>query len=246
MNEPNQSDPTQPGPLPAPYRQIARAQQPQHPFGSEEPTTEVPWWRQVNRRIPAQPRRADPRQGPTQRPPQVSPSTPRPTPRVRPPTMSHAAPGILPPQREPEGADQSRQRAQEPDQYSQPRPFRPAGSADGVRRARSKRRLLVAAGVVVVVIEAIILTVVVSMLGLFDRKELDINKAQAGVQQILTDPIRGYGAKNVTDVACNNGQNPSGEKGDSFTCQVTVNGIRRHVTVVVDDDNGSYKVDRPR
>ena len=37
---------------------------------------------------------------------------------------------------------------------------------------------------------------------------LDIRKAEAGVQQILSDPINGYGANDVTAVKCNGGKNP--------------------------------------
>ena len=50
----------------------------------------------------------------------------------------------------------------------------------------------------------------------------------------------------VTDVSGNNGQNPSADKGTTFTCDVTVNGAQRHVTVVVSDDNGTYEIDGPR
>jgi hypothetical protein len=97
-----------------------------------------------------------------------------------------------------------------------------------------------------VAIEAVVLLMGLSMLGLSRGKELDVSKAQAGVQQILTDKIKGYGLINVTDVRCNNGRNPAADKGDSFVCEATVNGAKRHVSVVVEDDNGRYEVDRPR
>jgi hypothetical protein len=86
----------------------------------------------------------------------------------------------------------------------------------------------------------------VGQLGMFGGKQLDVTKVQAGVQQILTDPVYGYGAHTVTDVSCNDGHNPSAEKGDTFTCAVTVDGTSRRVTVAVEDDNGTYSVDRPR
>lgn len=76
--------------------------------------------------------------------------------------------------------------------------------------------------------------------------ELDVNQAQIGVQQVLTDPINGYGRDNVTGVRCNNGVNPTVKAGDSFTCSVNVDGAQRQVTVVFSDDKGSYEVDRPR
>ena len=49
--------------------------------------------------------------------------------------------------------------------------------------------------------------------GFFVTTKLDVSKAQAGVQQILTDETNGYGAKNVKDVKCNNGSDPTVKKG---------------------------------
>jgi Domain of unknown function (DUF4333) len=94
---------------------------------------------------------------------------------------------------------------------------------------------------VVVVIAAVALLAIGG-----SNTQLDVIKAQAGVQQILTDPVNGYGLQNVSDVKCNNGDNPSAGKGDSFTCQVKVNGAKRNVNVVVVDDNGTYEIDRPK
>ena len=70
-------------------------------------------------------------------------------------------------------------------------------------------------------------------------------QVQVGVLQTLSDPAGGYGANTVTDVTCNNGHNPSANKGTTFTCEATVNGAQRHVTVVVSDDNGTYEIDAP-
>jgi hypothetical protein len=75
---------------------------------------------------------------------------------------------------------------------------------------------------------------------------LDVRQAEAGVQQILSDPINGYGANDVTSVTCNEGSDPVVEKGKGFACQVTVNGARRQVQVVFRDDAGTYEVDGPR
>ena len=74
---------------------------------------------------------------------------------------------------------------------------------------------------------------------------LDVRKAEAGVQQILTDPINGYGANDVTAVKCNDG-NTRPSKGAGFTCEVTINGAQRQVQVVFRDDAGTYEVDGPR
>jgi hypothetical protein len=76
--------------------------------------------------------------------------------------------------------------------------------------------------------------------------ELDVTKVQAGVAQTLSDPVNGYGANTVSEVSCNGGRNPSAAKGTEFTCDATVNGARRHVSVLVSDDNGTYEVDGPR
>ena len=82
--------------------------------------------------------------------------------------------------------------------------------------------------------------------GFFVTTKLDVNKAQQGVQQILTDEANGYGAKNVQDVKCNNGQNPTVKKGDTFTCEVSIDGTKRQVTVTFQDDKGTYEVGRPK
>ena len=66
------------------------------------------------------------------------------------------------------------------------------------------------------------------------------------MQQILSDPINGYGANDVTSVTCNDGRDPAVEHGKGFTCQVTINGARRQVQVVFRDDAGTYEVDGPR
>lgn len=82
--------------------------------------------------------------------------------------------------------------------------------------------------------------------GFFVTTKLDVGKAQQGVQQILSDESNGYGAKNVQDVKCNNGQNPTVKKGDTFTCEVSIDGTKRQVTVTFQDDKGTYEVGRPK
>ena len=82
--------------------------------------------------------------------------------------------------------------------------------------------------------------------GFFVTTKLEVNKAQQGVQQILTDEAGGYGAKNVKDVKCNNGQNPTVKKGDTFNCEVSIDGTKRQVTVTFQDDKGTYEVGRPK
>ena len=82
--------------------------------------------------------------------------------------------------------------------------------------------------------------------GFFMTTELDVNAAQTGVAQILSDDANGYGAKNVQDVKCNDGKNPEVKKGANFTCDVSIDGTKRQVTVTFQDDNGTYEVGRPK
>lgn len=69
-----------------------------------------------------------------------------------------------------------------------------------------------------------------------DGSPADIDRAVA---------VDGYGATSVSDVECNNGEDPEIKKGGTFTCDV-VDGRKRTVLVVFQDDNGAYEVDRPR
>jgi hypothetical protein len=105
---------------------------------------------------------------------------------------------------------------------------------------------LLAAGGVALVIGAAVLIGSVSRLDLTGGTVLGVTRVQSGVLQILSDPASGYGANTVTDVSCNGGRNPSAHKGTTFTCDATVNGASRHVTVLVADDRGTYEVDSPR
>ena len=82
--------------------------------------------------------------------------------------------------------------------------------------------------------------------GFFVTTKLDVNSAQSGVQQILSDEADGYGAKNVKDVKCNNGQSPTIKKDDTFNCEVSIDGTKRQVTVTFQDDDGTYEVGRPK
>lgn len=81
--------------------------------------------------------------------------------------------------------------------------------------------------------------------GLFVTKHLDITAAQAGVTRVLSDP-NGYGARNVSDVTCNDGQNPTVVKGGTFTCQATIDHIKHQFVVTFTDDAGNYQVSAPK
>ena len=78
------------------------------------------------------------------------------------------------------------------------------------------------------------------------KKSLDVNAAQTGVKQILSDPINGYGSNNVTSVNCNDGKNPTVAKGGTFTCKVKIDDNEWNVNVEFTDDEGTYAVDGPR
>ena len=81
--------------------------------------------------------------------------------------------------------------------------------------------------------------------GFFVTTKLDVNKAQQGR---AADPHRRsqrLRRKNVTDVKCNNGQTDR-QKGDTFNCEVSIDGTKRQVTVTFQDDKGTYEVGRPK
>ena len=149
--------------------------------------------------------------------------------------------------------------------YGQPTPYAPPGTqytppgtqygeapaAFGeAAPGKGSRSSLAIVGGIVGVLGAIIVAVVLVMgfwkPGFFVTTKLDVNKAQAGVQQILTDQTNGYGVKTADNVKCNNGQNPSVKKGDTFTCDVSVDGQHKQVTVTFQDNSGTYEVGRPK
>lgn len=75
---------------------------------------------------------------------------------------------------------------------------------------------------------------------------LDIAAAERQVELIVREPLEGYGAATVTAVSCNNGVNPTIQKGATFSCDAVVDGTPRQIAVVFQDDAGTFAVDRPR
>ena len=107
---------------------------------------------------------------------------------------------------------QPTQYGQQPGQYGQ---YPQYGATPGAEEG-SKKSLAVIGGVVgllAALIVAVVLVLGFWKPGFFVTTKLDVSAAQSGVQQILTDEANGYGAKNVKDVKCNDGQSPDGEKG---------------------------------
>jgi hypothetical protein len=136
------------------------------------------------------------------------------------------------------------QYGQQPGQYGQyPQPY------DQAAAKGSKRSMAViggVGGVIAVLLIAVVLVLGFWQPGFFVTTKLDVSKAQAGVQQILSDETNGYGAKNVKDVKCNKGSDPIVKKGGTFDCDVSIDGASKHVTVTFQDDKGTYEVGRPQ
>ncbi len=149
--------------------------------------------------------------------------------------------GQQPPQ---QYGQQPGQYGQQPGQYGQYPQYGSTETAEG-----SKRSLAVVGGVIgllAALVVAVVLVLGFWKPGFFVTTKLDVNAAQSGVQQILTDESNGYGAKNVKDVKCNNGQSPTVKKGETFNCEVSIDGTKRQVTVTFQDNNGTYEVGRPK
>jgi Domain of unknown function (DUF4333) len=130
-------------------------------------------------------------------------------------------------------------------QYAQPQ-YSAAAPGDETSSKRSLAALGTLLGVLAALVVAAVLILGFWKPGFFVTTKLDVNTAQQGVAQILSDETNGYGAKNVKDVKCNNGQNPTVRKGDTFTCEVSIDGTKRQVTVTFQDDKGTYEVGRPK
>ena len=185
----------------------------------------IPWWQSVNRQVPPLP------------PPPVRPQpTPRPHPGTGPAGNRSSAtpPPPAPAQQRPPHPS----RAPEPVQTPVPPSRGP--------KPRSRRKNLIRIGIAVIAIEAVALAVVLSRLQGSDAKVLDVGSAQRGVEEVLMDPVDGYGAQSVTGVVCNDGTNPAVRRGAAFSCDAVVDGSPRKVAVVFQDDDGTYAVDRPR
>ncbi len=263
MSGPQGTEPTQPWPGQQPDPGTDQpssdpsanqpANQPwQSPASATEPTTAAPQW---------QPPAYDPQQQPQQQYPQYQPPAYQPpqaypeqqygqqpseyNPQAYPQQGQYGQPQYGQPQYgQPQYGQQPAQYGQQPGQYGQYPGYTAPGAEEG-----SKRSLAVIGGVIgllAAIIVAVVLVLGFWKPGFFVTNKLDIGAAQKGVQQILTDEANGYGAKNVKDVKCNDGQNPTVKKGGTFDCEVSIDGTKRQVTVTFQDDNGTYEVGRPK
>ena len=112
-------------------------------------------------------------------------------------------------------------------------------------RNQSRRALLLGGGVVAAVVAAVAIGAVLA--GTKNPATvLDVTDAQRGVELVLRDPVDGYGLNDIGPVLCNDGRNPTAEKGTGFECTVPIEGVQRRVSVVFQDGQATYAVDRPR
>ncbi|MCV7225227.1 DUF4333 domain-containing protein [Mycolicibacterium komossense] len=222
---PYQAPESTPGYAPPPqYAQPASAPgYGQPPYGQQPPQYGQPQYGQ-----PGQP----PQYGQPGQPPQYG----------QPGQPQYGQPG-QPPQYGQPGQPQYGQPGQPPYGQQFP-PYGQPGPEEGSKRSMAAIGTIV--GVLAVIIVAVVLVLGFWKPGWFVTTKLDVTKAQTGVQQILSDQSNGYGAKNVKDVKCNNGESPTVKKGDSFNCEVSIDGTKRQVTVTFQDDSGTYEVGRPK
>jgi Domain of unknown function (DUF4333) len=241
-----------------PNQQWSSGQPGQQPPASEEPTAQAGWQEPAYaptqygqpQQYPGTPQYPQQGQDFGQQPTQYGQGYPPGEPVHQQPT-EYSQPGQFQP-------PQYGQQYPPTDAYGQPAQYTPPGPQYGEaptafgegEPAKGSRSSLAILGGVIGVLVAIIVAVVLVMgfwkPGFFVTTKLDVTKAQQGVQQILTDQTSGYGVKKADNIKCNNGQNPTVKKGDSFTCDVSVDGQHKQVTVTFQDNNGTYEVGRPK
>jgi Domain of unknown function (DUF4333) len=137
-------------------------------------------------------------------------------------------------------------------QYGQPPPPQwtppsPTPSATTPRSGGSGgKRFLIWTAIFLVLFGAVVAVLLFSGVFKFETKKIAVGGVQTQVQQILVDRVTGYSADDIKDVKCNNGQDPTVKKGDSFNCNVSVRGKQHQLTVTFQDDNGTYEVGLPQ
>lgn len=272
MSGPQGSDPSQqwPGQEPEAGKEETPSEAAGSPWqaptsGSDQPAPETPAWQppaggaeQPAAETPAAQSWQPPAYTPQQYPYQQQPGQPAYQPQQYPEQFGQQPAGYpYPPQygQQPGQPGQPGQFGQPPTQfgqYGQQPPFGqypPGYPQPGPGGEKPKPSMTVIGGAVGALV--VLLLLVVGVLGFwkpgfFVTTKLDVNAAQTGVQQILTDEANGYGAKNVKNVKCNQGESPTVKKGDTFDCEVSIDGTKRQVTVTFQDDKGTYEVGRPK
>ena len=131
----------------------------------------------------------------------------------------------------------------DPNRYTLPRGTPSTHRAPAKRTGPDRRTVLIGAGAAIALVAV---GVGVWQFLFRDTTVINVERAEAGVREILTDPINGYGANSISALRCNDGKDPSAAKGDSFTCAVEIDGTVRHVYVEFQDDKGTFAVDGPR
>jgi hypothetical protein len=113
-------------------------------------------------------------------------------------------------------------------------------------RASKNKPFIIAGVLIAVIIVGAIAIVVISKSVNQDIKKVAVAGVQTEVQQILGDRTTGYNSDDIKDVRCNNGQDPTAKKGQSFSCDVTVRGKPHQLTVTFVDNAGTYEVGLPQ
>ncbi|MGU3501187.1 DUF4333 domain-containing protein [Mycobacterium sp. C31M] len=202
------------------------------PDPNQPPGQAQPWW--------ARPGGATPPPGayPPQPPRPVYPQPPQARPPYPPPPQQRSpypppTPPVAPPR--PQQVD--------PHRYTLRPEQQPAGHRKQSGKSTNRRTLIIAG---IGVLAAVVIGVGVWQVAFHQSAVIKVETAEAGVRTILSDPINGYGANAISAMRCNGGKDPSAVKGDSFTCEVEIDGTIRQVYVEFTDDNGTFAVDGPR
>ncbi|MGU3653741.1 DUF4333 domain-containing protein [Mycolicibacterium sp. A43C] len=165
-----------------------------------------------------------------------------PAPPRQPPRPSQPSQAAPPPSRQPIPSPAPRPPV-DPNRYLL-RPDQQVGGHRRQQRTPDHRRTVIIAGLTAVAVVGV--GIGIWQFG-FDRAPvIKVETAEAGVRAILSDPINGYGANSISALRCNGGKNPSAAKGDSFTCDVEIDGAVRQVYAEFTDDRGTFAVDGPR
>lgn len=185
-------------------------------------------------------------QGPGMQPGGVPPGYPQPG-GYAPQQPPHAPPPQqAPPQQAPQGQQPQGQPYPQQYGYGQPQPYYPSPGGFGFppeEPPRKKRKAWpwVLGGVGLLVVLAVVAVLGFVSPGWFVRSVFDASSVQKGVEQTLADS---YGINGVSRVSCPEGQ--SVEPGNSFRCEVQVEGQSKSVTVTVKNAEGVYEVGHPK